>query len=202
VNKVGDWWGKVTINSVENNNGAVVDAYSNGVKVASTTVGEFAEKYYLIHIEGEIGDQILFKVNGIDATFINWSKGDHNLNLAINYSINSDEEVTPSSGGSSRGTRNNFLSSIRDLFTDDEEEKEEESSSKSEEDEIPEEKSSFTSLMNAAVIGVSDFVKTPAGIATFTIVGLFVVGGITFLAVKGKFKKFLPKKEEENTTEQ
>jgi hypothetical protein len=105
-------------------------------------------------------------------------------------------------GGSSKGTRNNFLSSIKGLFTDDEEEKEDSPKKQDEEtDETPKEETIFSSLMNAAVIGVSDFVKTPAGIATFTIVGLFVVGGITFLAVKGKFKKLLPKKEE-NTTEQ
>jgi len=105
-------------------------------------------------------------------------------------------------GGSSRGTRNNFLSSIKGLFTDDEEEKEDSPKKQDEEtDETPKEETIFSSFMNAAVIGVSDFVKTPAGIATFTIVGLFVVGGITFLAVKGKFKKLLPKKEE-NTTEQ
>jgi hypothetical protein len=60
---------------------------------------------------------------------------------------------------------------------------------------------SSNNLFTGFAVGISDFVKTPAGIATFTIVGLFVVGGITFLAVKGKFKKLLPKKEE-NTTEQ
>ncbi len=106
---------------------------------------------------------------------------------------------TSGSGGGGGGART--LSSIlRNVFNnEDEENKEEEKlSSKPEEDEIPEEKSSFTSLMNAAVIGVSDFVKTPAGVATFVIVGLFIVGGITFLSVKGKFKKGLPKKEEED----
>ncbi|MFA5071858.1 MAG: hypothetical protein WC511_05885 [Candidatus Pacearchaeota archaeon] len=56
--------------------------------------------------------------------------------------------------------------------------------------------------INAAVIGITDFAKTPAGVATFVIVGLFAVGGITFLAIKGKFKNFLPKKKEDNIAEQ
>ena len=59
-----------------------------------------------------------------------------------------------------------------------------------------------TNFITGFAIGVSDFVKTPAGVATFVIVGLMAVGGVTFLAVKGKFKRFLPKKKEEITTEQ
>lgn len=115
---------------------------------------------------------------------------------------NPTAQTSGSSGG--KGTTNNFLSSIKGLFTDDDEENKEEEklSSKHEEDKTPEEQSSFTSLMNAAVIGVSDFVKTPVGVATFVIVGIMIVGGITFLVVKGKFKKDLPKKEENITTEQ
>lgn len=204
VNKVGDWWGKVTINSVENDNGAVIDAYINNVKVSSTTVGQYTQKYYLIHIEGESGNQILFKVNNVDATTVYWSKGDHNLNLAVTYSTNSDDEGTTTSTGGGGGGTKNFLSSIRKLITNDDEEETEDSPKKQEKetDEIPKEQSSFNSFLNAAVIGVSDFVKTPAGVATFVIVGLMAVGGVTFLAVKGKFKRFLPKKKEEITTEQ
>jgi hypothetical protein len=60
------------------------------------------------------------------------------------------------------------------------------------------ETTSSTNLFTGAVIGISEFAQSPAGIATFIIIGLFVVGGVTFLAIKGKFKKFLPK----NITEQ
>lgn len=56
--------------------------------------------------------------------------------------------------------------------------------------------------LTGAVIGISEFAQTPGGIATFIIVGLFVVGGVTFLAIKGKFKNFLPKKKENNIAEQ
>jgi hypothetical protein len=63
------------------------------------------------------------------------------------------------------------------------------------------ETTSTTNLFTGFAVGVSDFAKSPTGVATFVIVGLFAVGGITFLAVKGKFKKFLPKKKD-NVAEQ
>lgn len=44
-----------------------------------------------------------------------------------------------------------------------------------------------TSLITGLVTGVSDFAKSPTGIATFVIVGLMAVGGVTFLALR-KFK--------------
>lgn len=106
---------------------------------------------------------------------------------------------TSGSGGGGGGART--LSSIlRNVFNnEDEENKEEEKlSSKPEEDEIPGEQSLSTSFPNAAVIGISDFAKTPGGIATFVIVGIMIIGGITFLVIRGKSKKDLSKKEEEN----
>jgi hypothetical protein len=59
-----------------------------------------------------------------------------------------------------------------------------------------------TNLLTGFAVGVSDFAKSPAGVATFVIVGLFAVGGVTFLAIKGKFKNFLPKKKENSIAEQ
>ena len=57
-------------------------------------------------------------------------------------------------------------------------------------------------FLTGFAVGFSDFAQSPAGVATFIVVGLIIVGGITFLAVKGKFKNFLPKKKEENISEQ
>ena len=52
-----------------------------------------------------------------------------------------------------------------------------------------------TNLLTGAVTGISEFAQTPWGIATFIIIGLFAVGGVTFLAIKGKFKNIFKKRK-------
>jgi hypothetical protein len=91
---IGDWWGKVTVDGVENNAGAVVRAYINGIEVASANVGQYASKYYLIHVGGITGNNVLFRVNNIDATTVAWTNEDHRLDLTV---------TSPSSGGGSSG---------------------------------------------------------------------------------------------------
>jgi len=92
----GDWWGKVTINSNSGNDGAIVDAYINGIKFASSTVGEYVSGYYLIHVEGKVGDFVYFKVNDI---YVNeppqpWSIGNHpQFDLTVNYCIPGEIET-------------------------------------------------------------------------------------------------------------
>ena len=105
---VGDWIGKVTMDGVENNAGATVEVYIEGVKIASTTVGEYGSGYYLIHVEGETGDNVLFKVNGIDATTVAWSNGGNSRNK-LNLTVTSP---TSSSGGSSSGGGSSGSSNI------------------------------------------------------------------------------------------
>jgi len=98
VTKVGDWWGTVKVNG-EYTNGAVVDAYINNVRVASAIVGDIQPNYYLIHVEGDVRDNIVFKVNEKEAETESWSYGDHKLNLEV--IIDSDEENN--NGGSPSG---------------------------------------------------------------------------------------------------
>jgi hypothetical protein len=100
---IGDWSGKVTIDGVENN-GATIDAYINGIKVSSATVGEFASTYYLIHIEGVTGNNVLFRVNGIDATTVPWTNEDNRLNLAVTSPTNGGGSSGGSGGGGSTQT--------------------------------------------------------------------------------------------------
>jgi hypothetical protein len=207
VNQVGDWWGKVTINSVEDN-GATIEAYIGGIKISSATVGEFAEKYYLIHIEGETGDQILFKVNGVDATTVDWSNGDHQLNLAITSTTTIPVQTSSSGGGSpgksSKSSVSSLLLSAIDLLSNDNSndnsnENENLDLDKKKSDELNEESSS-TSFMNAAVVGVSDFVKSPKGKISVGIIILISAGAI-FISVKKRNVKIPEEKslESENS---
>lgn len=103
VTKVGDWWGTVTINEISGNNGAVVDAYIDGNKVTSAIVGDHETNYYLIHIEGQDGNEILFKINGFEAERVDWSNGDHRLDLSVTIQESSSNSP-PSSSGSSGGS--------------------------------------------------------------------------------------------------
>jgi hypothetical protein len=185
VSKVGDWWGKVTINGVENNNGAVVDAYINSVKVSSATVGQYASKYYLIHIEGEAGDPILFRINGRDATTVAWSNGDHELNLAVNYSTTSNNGGSPSGGGG-----NPIVSFVEGLFNSGNDETQASDSGNEGQinlDQNPEETTSSTNFLTAAVIGLTDFSKSPAGIIIFVVL-ITLAGAIISITTKRKNK--------------
>jgi len=104
VTKVGDWWGIVTING-EYANGAVVDAYINNIKVASAIVGAIQPNYYLIHVEGNKGDNIVFKVNEKEATTESWSNGNHELDLEVSIDTtihNNDNGASPGGGSPPR----------------------------------------------------------------------------------------------------
>ena len=112
INKVGDWWGTVTINGAYAD-GEDVSAYINNVKVARATVGAIQPNYYLIHVEGNEGDDVIFKVNGKEATTQSWSKGDHELDLEVVIDTNTNEETTstPSSPSPSSGSPSSSPSS-------------------------------------------------------------------------------------------
>lgn len=88
----GDWWGTVIINGVSGNNGAVVDAYIDGNKVASSIVGEYAFGYYLIHVLGKSGNLIQFKVNGTKAGGLQeWAFGSHRLDFSVDIEEEPEE---------------------------------------------------------------------------------------------------------------
>jgi hypothetical protein len=99
VEEVGDWWGTVTINGVSGNNGAIVETYISGNKVATAIVGEYEKDYYLIHVEGQEGNEVLFKINGFEAERANWSNEDHRLDLSVTIQESSSDNPPSSSGG-------------------------------------------------------------------------------------------------------
>ncbi len=196
VSKVGDWWGTTTINSDYNTNGATISAYIDDIEVASTIVGQYVSGYYLIHVEGEAGDQISFKVNGVDAATSDWSNGDHELNLEIITSSSSggDDSGGGSGGGGGGGSSSgSFLSSIIDAFSSDDEPSQSDTGSSSSEEpiEITEEESSSTNFFTSRVINnLTDFAESPTGRVSIGI-GVLIVIGLVFVMLK----KDAPSKE-------
>ena len=80
----GDWKGYVTINSSTAPDGTPIKSYVDGTAAESTTVGavESGTGYYLIHVTGQSGQNVTFKVCGVSAYPTNttpqsWSVGPH-----------------------------------------------------------------------------------------------------------------------------
>lgn len=87
------WYGYVTINGSIASDGAVIDAYIGDSIKATTTVGAVQSNgYYLIHVEGNVGDNVSFKVYGNNVSEVaqTWAAGfQHpNFNLTSNYTAN------------------------------------------------------------------------------------------------------------------
>ncbi len=217
VNKVGDWWGKVTINGVENN-GAVVSAYINNVHVGSAVVGQYTLTYYLIHIEGNVGDEISFKVSGVQATTTQWSNGDHpRLDLAVTYTPSTPASgVTPSNTGGTSSRRSSSPSSssacteawkcsewsecaspgtqTRVCIDTNACGTTKSKPAESQDCKLTEQTTS-TSFLTGAVTGISNFVKSGEGIATLLVLLTTVVVAIAITSMRKK--KLLNKKDSE-----
>lgn len=205
VSKVGDWWGTVTINSNDDTNGATISAYIDNIKIASAVVGEFADKYYLIHIEGEAGDQVLFKVNGVDATTSDWSNGDHRLDLEVTVSSSSTDD---SSGGGSRGgggggsSSGSLLSSVIDYFSSDEPAQSNTNSGSSSHEEpidITEEELSTNFFTSNVITNLTDFAGSPTGRVSIGIGALIIIGLIFVMLRKDAPSKYTNVSEEDNS---
>ena len=92
----GDWWGNVFVDSVQVNGTSVVEAFKASdtdftSPFASDIVGTSDPGgYYLIHVPNPAGEQIYFKIDGVNASSLQtWSVGNHNmLNLSMNKSAN------------------------------------------------------------------------------------------------------------------
>lgn len=103
ANIPGTWRGFVKINDKYAPKGTIIQVYKNYNLFTTVETGtiETAEAYYyLINIEGEIGDNISFKVNNFDASqgIQQWSVADHKLNLSINDTIAPDIIFSTPSG--------------------------------------------------------------------------------------------------------
>ncbi|MCK4589852.1 MAG: hypothetical protein KAT77_05380 [Nanoarchaeota archaeon] len=63
------WYGYVTLDASTAADNAVVDAYINSAIAGSTTVGAVQSNgYYLVHVTGNAGDSISFKIYGNNVT--------------------------------------------------------------------------------------------------------------------------------------
>lgn len=113
-------------------------------------------------------------------------------------SSSDDDDVATTSGGGGGGGGSSLLSSVVNTILGNNANQTENSESEEENENLNEEITS-TNFLTGAVIGITDFAKSPTGIATFVIVGLMAVGGATFLALR-KFK--IVGKKENNISEQ
>ena len=59
------WWGTVTIDGSSSTNGAVIEAFIHGSKVANDVVGSDTSGYYLLNVPCSDGDTVSIRVNGI-----------------------------------------------------------------------------------------------------------------------------------------
>ncbi len=62
---VATWWGRVTIDSTQYNDTAIVDAYIGDIIVADVLVAEFTADYYHIDVPCTQGDSVGFKIYGV-----------------------------------------------------------------------------------------------------------------------------------------
>ncbi|MFH1376907.1 MAG: hypothetical protein ABIH25_04690 [Candidatus Woesearchaeota archaeon] len=125
-----DHWGTVTVNG-EQANQVTVTAYINGELKDTHVVGELTDFYYLVHINGNPGDIITFKINGhnTDQT-AEWIYGGYELNLTTTYTEGNPEPPTGGGGGGGGGgkylssqeplentTENNIIGEIPELIS-------------------------------------------------------------------------------------
>jgi len=121
---IGDWWGIAEINGIANEYGAVVEALINEQIVASDITGSPDAGYYLIHVPGQHGDMITFKLCGVIVEEnVEWGSGNYKLNLSIsgttegqtcNYYDSVNRKITVNAPGASLeiSTKNN----VSDMF--------------------------------------------------------------------------------------
>jgi len=185
VTKVGDWWGTAMING-EYANGAVVDAYINNVKVGSAIVGAIEPNYYLIHVEGNEGDDIVFKVNGKEAETQSWSNGNHELNLEVSIDTtihNNDNDDGP--GGGSPSSNSPIIITSKTTDTDAQTTNEKNTIG------LNGNQEPTSSGITGAIIG---FIKTGGGLIVLIFSVLIIVIGIGVMVIKFKpLKKWTEK---------
>jgi hypothetical protein len=99
----GDWAGYVTINSSTASDGTPIKSYVDGTAAESTTVGavESGTGYYLIHVTGQSGQNVTFKVCGVSAYPTNttpqsWSVGPHPVGSSPYFNLSITTLVTGS----------------------------------------------------------------------------------------------------------
>ncbi len=94
----GSWWGNVTLVKSGTANtttaGVPVEVLINNISKQNTTVGKHTPGYYIVDINGNAGDNVTFRVYGIDASPTNstpqsYTSGDHGqLDLLVHLFAN------------------------------------------------------------------------------------------------------------------
>lgn len=101
-----DHWGTVTVNGVQTN-GVTVAAYINDELKDTHIVGELTDFYYLVHVNGNPGDIITFKINNHNADqTAEWTYGGYELNLTATYEEGNGEPPNNNGGGGGGGGKN------------------------------------------------------------------------------------------------
>jgi hypothetical protein len=170
--------------------------------------------YYDLVVEGTDNAEVYFYIEGLTNSIGNYdfesfavTELDFTTSLTnpnSGSSSNDDDDDSDSSGGSSGGGGSGNKQRVNEVINLSKQNKiVTQKLEDNEENENPEEKTTSNNFLTGFAVGISEFSQTPGGIATFIIVGLFVVGGVTFLVLKkGKFPKIFKKEEESSIAEQ
>jgi len=189
-----DHWGTVTVNG-EQANQVTVAAYINGELKDTHVVGELTDFYYLVHINGNPGDIITFKINGhnTDQT-AEWIYGGYELNLTASYTEGNPEPPTGGGGGGGGGgkylssqeplentTENNIIGEIPELISGSLNEEDSAVAGNGEENAQEESRSILQSFLDAITGAATG--QAPTKLAVLDIVWLFILAGLIVMFV-------------------
>lgn len=101
------WYGYVTLDSATAADGVIVDAYISGSIAATTTVGAVQSSgYYLMHVPGNVGDSVSFKIygNNVSQAAQTWVAGFNHPALNLTATSTASGSSCPTYSGYSSGT--------------------------------------------------------------------------------------------------
>jgi len=103
----GSWYGYVTLDGSTAADGVIVDAYiSSSIKGTATIGAVQSSGYYLVHVDGNVGDSVSFKVNGNNVTQSaqTWSAGFHHPTFNLTATSTANGSACPTYSGYTSGT--------------------------------------------------------------------------------------------------
>lgn len=101
------WYGYVTLDSSTADDGVIVDAYIDGSIAGTTTVGAVQSNgYYLVHVEGNVGDEVSFKIYGNNAAEMSqaWIAGFNHPSFNVTATSTTNGGACPTYTGYTSGT--------------------------------------------------------------------------------------------------
>ncbi len=103
----GSWYGYVTHDAATAADGVVIDAYISSSVAGTTTVGTVQSNgYYLIHVAGNVGDNVWFKVYGNNVTQAAqvWAAGFNHPQFNLTATSTANTQTCPTYTGYTAGT--------------------------------------------------------------------------------------------------